>query len=66
VPGESRPKTCDGMEYSRNNPECSTTAANATGASGRHEILNEADKGLVHRDVGHWLYQFLDEPTTEI
>ena len=35
-------------------------------ASGRHEILNEAEKGLAHRDVGHWLYQFLDEPTTEI
>ncbi|MGO9253856.1 MAG: alpha/beta fold hydrolase [Mycobacterium sp.] len=35
-------------------------------ASGRHEILNEAEKGRVHRDVGHWLYQFLDEPTTEI
>ncbi len=35
-------------------------------ASGRHEILNEAEKGRVHRDVGHWLHQFLDEPTTEV
>jgi hypothetical protein len=66
VPGESRPKTCDGMEYSRNNPECSTTAASATAGQRASRILNEVQKGLVHREVGHWLYQFLDEPTTEI
>ena len=29
-------------------------------AGGRHEILNEAEKGQVHRDVGRWLAQVLD------
>jgi alpha-beta hydrolase superfamily lysophospholipase len=29
-------------------------------AGGRHEILNEAEKDRVHRDVGHWLSQILD------
>ena len=29
-------------------------------AGGRHEILNEAEKDRVHRDVGHWLRQILD------
>jgi alpha-beta hydrolase superfamily lysophospholipase len=29
-------------------------------AGGRHEILNEAEKDSVHRDVGHWLRQILD------
>ena len=27
---------------------------------GRHEILNEAEKDRVHRDIGHWLSQILD------
>jgi hypothetical protein len=54
------------MEYSRNNPECSTTAASATAGQRASRILNEVQKGLVHREVGHWLHQFLDEPTTEI
>lgn len=27
---------------------------------GRHDILNEAEKDRVHRDVGHWLTQILD------
>jgi alpha-beta hydrolase superfamily lysophospholipase len=27
---------------------------------GRHEILNEAEKDRVHRDIGHWLSQVLD------
>ena len=27
---------------------------------GRHEILNEAEKDRVHRDIGHWLTQILD------
>lgn len=29
-------------------------------AGGRHEILNEADKDRVHRDIGHWLTHILD------
>jgi alpha-beta hydrolase superfamily lysophospholipase len=29
-------------------------------AGGRHEILNEAEKDCVHRDIGHWLTQILD------
>jgi hypothetical protein len=29
-------------------------------AGGRHEILNEAEKDQVHRDVGLWLAQVLD------
>ena len=29
-------------------------------AGGRHEILNEAEKDQVHRDVGQWLSQILD------
>ena len=29
-------------------------------AGGRHEILNEAEKDRVHRDIGHWLSQVLD------
>jgi alpha-beta hydrolase superfamily lysophospholipase len=29
-------------------------------AGGRHEILNEAEKGRVHRDIEHWLTQVLD------
>ena len=27
---------------------------------GRHEILNEAEKDRVHRDIGHWLTKILD------
>jgi alpha-beta hydrolase superfamily lysophospholipase len=26
---------------------------------GRHEIINEAEKDDVHRDIGHWLTQVL-------
>jgi alpha-beta hydrolase superfamily lysophospholipase len=29
-------------------------------ACGRHELLNEAGKDRVHRDVGRWLSQILD------
>jgi alpha-beta hydrolase superfamily lysophospholipase len=29
-------------------------------AGGRHEILNEAEKGQVHRDVRHWLSPILE------
>jgi alpha-beta hydrolase superfamily lysophospholipase len=29
-------------------------------AGGRHEIINEAEKDRVHRDIGHWLAQILD------
>jgi len=29
-------------------------------AGGRHEILNEAEKDRVHRDIGHWLTKILD------
>jgi alpha-beta hydrolase superfamily lysophospholipase len=29
-------------------------------AGGRHEILNEAEKDYVHRDIEHWLTQVLD------
>jgi alpha-beta hydrolase superfamily lysophospholipase len=29
-------------------------------ADGRHEILNEAEKDSVHRDIAHWLTQILD------
>ena len=29
-------------------------------AGGRHEILNEAEKDSVHRDIAHWLTQILD------
>jgi alpha-beta hydrolase superfamily lysophospholipase len=29
-------------------------------AGGRHEILNEAEKDHVHRDIEHWLRQVLD------
>jgi alpha-beta hydrolase superfamily lysophospholipase len=29
-------------------------------AGGRHEILNDAEKGRVHRDIEHWLTQVLD------
>lgn len=29
-------------------------------AGGRHEILNDAEKDRVHRDIGHWLSQVLD------
>ena len=29
-------------------------------AGGRHEILNEAEKDHVHRDIEHWLSQILD------
>ena len=29
-------------------------------SGGRHEILNEAEKDRVHRDVGHWLSQIVD------
>jgi alpha-beta hydrolase superfamily lysophospholipase len=29
-------------------------------AGGRHEILNEAEKDHVHRDIEHWLTQVLD------
>lgn len=29
-------------------------------SGGRHEILNEAEKDLVHRDVGRWLSQIVD------
>jgi alpha-beta hydrolase superfamily lysophospholipase len=29
-------------------------------AGGRHEIINEAEKDRVHRDIGHWLTQTLD------
>jgi alpha-beta hydrolase superfamily lysophospholipase len=29
-------------------------------AGGRHEILNEAEKHRVHRDIGHWLTKILD------
>lgn len=33
---------------------------------GRHEILNEAEKDRVHRDIGHWLSQILDDaPPTD-
>ena len=28
---------------------------------GRHEILNEPEKDRVHRDIGHWLSQILDD-----
>ncbi len=28
---------------------------------GGHEILNEGEKDRVHRDIGHWLTQILDE-----
>ena len=27
---------------------------------GRHEIFNEAEKGRVHRDIGHWLATVVD------
>ena len=29
-------------------------------AGGRHEILNEAEKDRVHREIGHWLTKILD------
>jgi alpha-beta hydrolase superfamily lysophospholipase len=29
-------------------------------ACGRHEILNEAEKDRVHRDIGQWLTKILD------
>jgi alpha-beta hydrolase superfamily lysophospholipase len=29
-------------------------------ADGRHEILNEAEKDSVHRDIAHWLMQILN------
>ena len=31
-------------------------------AGGRHEILNEAEKDSVHRDVAHWLTHILEVP----
>jgi alpha-beta hydrolase superfamily lysophospholipase len=29
-------------------------------SGGRHEILNEAEKDRVHRDIWHWLSQVLE------
>jgi alpha-beta hydrolase superfamily lysophospholipase len=29
-------------------------------AGGRHEIFNEAEKDIVHRDIGHWVSKILD------
>jgi len=59
-------KLCRRNNLSRRQGRANWHSNTGSTAAGGTEILNEAEKGLVQRDVGRWLYQFLDEPTTEI